>query len=143
MQEEGLFGVLDLPLDRMLAVFKANFRAIGGYRPGPIPGDMAVIRTEGQYPPEFLDFETMDALSDPTLGWGSLVQGKVEVRSMPGDHMAMLNPANLTVMARIMTDLVRQSLAGHLSLRHGATLDVGATPIELAREIRRRQRMAP
>jgi pyochelin synthetase len=139
MQEEGLFGILDLPLDRMLAVFKANFRAIGGYKPGPIPGDMAVIRTEGQYPPEFLDFETADALNDPTLGWGSLVQGKVDARSMPGDHMAMLNPVNLAVMARIMTDLVRQSLAGHLSLRHGVTLDAGATPIELAREIRRRQ----
>jgi amino acid adenylation domain-containing protein len=139
MQEEGLFGVLDLPLDRMLAAFKANFRAIGGYRPAPIPGDMAVIRTEGKYPPEFLDFETADALNDPTLGWGSLVQGKVDARSMPGDHMAMLNPVNLTVMARIMVDLVRQSLAGHLALRHGVTLDAGATPIELAREIRRQQ----
>jgi hypothetical protein len=42
-----------------------------------------------------------------------------------------------------MTDLVRQSLAGHLSLRHGVTLDAGATPIELAREIRRRQQTAP
>jgi amino acid adenylation domain-containing protein len=143
MQEEGLFGIVELPLDRMLAVFKANFRAIGDYRPGPIPGDMAVIRTEGQYPPEFLDFETMDALNDPTLGWGSLVQGKVEVRSMPGDHMAMLNPANLTVMARVMKDLVRQSLAGHLSLRHGVDLDPGATPVDLAREIRRRQQTAP
>jgi thioesterase domain-containing protein len=143
MQEEGLFGILDLPLDRMLAVFKANFRAIGGYKPGPIPGDMAVIRTEGQYPPEFLDFETADALNDPTLGWGSLVQGKVDARSMPGDHMAMLNPVNLAVMARIMTDLVRQSLAGHLSLRHGVTPGAEATPIELAREIRRRQQTAP
>ena len=37
MQDQGLFGLVDLPLDRMLAVFKANFRAIGGYRPGPIP----------------------------------------------------------------------------------------------------------
>jgi len=85
----------------------------------------------------------MDALNDPALGWGNLVQGKVEVRSMPGDHMAMLNPANLTVMARVMTDLVRQALAGHLSLRHGVTLGAEATPIELAREIRRRQHTAP
>jgi pyochelin synthetase len=143
MQEEGLFGVLDLPLDRMLAVFKANFRAITGYRPGPIPGDMAVIRTEGKYPPEFLEYETADALNDPTLGWGSLVQGKVDSRSMPGDHMAMLNPTNLTVMTRIMVDLVRESLAMHLSLRHGVTLGAEATPTELAREIRRRQQAAP
>ena len=143
MQEEGLFGIVELPLDRMLAVFKANFRAIGSYKPGPIPGDMAVIRTEGQYPPEFLDFETLDALNDPTLGWGNLVQGKVDMRSMPGDHMAMLNPANRAVMADIMVDLVRGALAGHLSLRHGVTLGDEATPIELAREIRRRQQIAP
>ena len=143
MQEQGLFGLVDLPLDRMLAVFKANFRAIGGYQPGPIPGDMAVIRTEGQYPPEFLEFETADALNDPTLGWGSLVQGKVDVRRMPGDHMAMLQPANLPSMTRLMADLVREALAAHLSLRHGVTLGIEATPVELAREIRRRQQTAP
>jgi thioesterase domain-containing protein/acyl-CoA synthetase (AMP-forming)/AMP-acid ligase II len=143
MQDQGLFGLVDLPLDRMLAVFKANFRAIGGYRPGPIPGDMAVIRTEGQYPPEFFEFETADALNDPTLGWGGLVQGKVEVRRMPGDHMAMLQPANLPSMTRLMADLVREALAAHLSLRHGVTLGTEATPVELAREIRRRQQTAP
>jgi hypothetical protein len=85
----------------------------------------------------------MDALNDPALGWGNLVQGKVDVRIMPGDHMAMLNPANRAVMADIMVDLVRGSLAGHLSLRHGVTPGDEATPIELAREIRRRQQTAP
>ncbi|MDR3537694.1 MAG: amino acid adenylation domain-containing protein [Acetobacteraceae bacterium] len=138
MQEEGLLGALELPLDRMVRVFKANFRAIGGFRPGPIPGDMAMLRTEGGFPPEFFDYETGDALKDPGLGWSDLVQGKLDVRSMPGDHMAMLNPANLPVMADIMVELVRDALADHLR-ETGETVDPRATPSALWRTIRRRR----
>jgi thioesterase domain-containing protein len=113
MQEQGLFGALDLPLDRMVAVFKANFRAMGSYRPGPIPGDMALIRTEGGFPAEFLDYESGEALTDPALGWTDLVQGSIDVRTMPGDHLAMLGPDNLPVMARLLVDLARGALATH------------------------------
>ncbi len=97
MQQAGLFGAVDLPLDRMAAVFKANFRAIGGARHGPIAGNLAVIRTEGGFPPELLQFESGDALADPALGWRDLAQGRLLTRSMPGDHLAMLDagqPAN-------------------------------------------------
>jgi hypothetical protein len=62
---------------------------------------------------------------------------------MPGDHMAMLQPANLPAMTRLMIDLVREALAAHLSHRHSVTLGTEATPVELAREIRRRQQAAP
>jgi len=111
MQDQGLFGLVDLPLDRMVAVFKANFRAMGSYRPGPIPGDMALIRTEGGFPPEFLDYESGEALADPALGWTDLVQGDIDVRTMPGNHLAMLGPESLPVMARLLVDLVRGALA--------------------------------
>jgi amino acid adenylation domain-containing protein len=137
MQEEGLLGALDLPLDRMVRVFKANFRAIGGFRPGPIPGDMAVLRTEGGFPPEFLDYETGEALKDPALGWTDLVQGNIDVRTMQGDHLAMLNPANLPVMADIMTELVRDALISHLRTIGVAEIDPTASATALWRAIRR------
>jgi thioesterase domain-containing protein len=137
MQEEGLLGALELPLDRMVRVFKANFRAIGGFRPGPIQGDMAVLRTEGGFPVEFFDYETGDALKDPGLGWTDLVQGKIDVRTMPGDHLAMLNPANLPVMADIMIELVREALAGHLHSLGAEDFDPAASPATLWRAIRR------
>jgi thioesterase domain-containing protein len=137
MQQEGLLGALELPLDRMVRVFKANFRAIGGFKPGKIPGDMAVLRTEGGFPPEFFDYETGDALKDPALGWTDLVQGTIDIRTMPGDHLAMLNPANLPVMARIMVDLVRDALSRHLREVHGEIAEPGATPAALWRAIRR------
>ncbi len=113
MQQEGLFGALELPLERMAAVFKANFRAIGGYRPGPIPGDLALIRTAGGFPAELLEYESGESLEDPGLGWSELVQGRLEIRTMPGDHLSMLDPAHLPGMARILCELVREGLARH------------------------------
>ena len=139
LQEAGLLGALELPLDRMVRVFKANFRAIGGFRPPPIPGDMAVLRTEGGFPAEFLDYESGDALNDPALGWSELVQGRLEVWTMPGDHLAMLSPASLPAMASIMVELVRGALASHLREACGAQAEAGATPAALWRAIRRHQ----
>src|SRR3546814_14200437 len=52
--DAGLLGRFALPLDRMIDVFKANWRALGAYRPQPIPGDLTLIRTEDGFPPEFL-----------------------------------------------------------------------------------------
>jgi thioesterase domain-containing protein len=113
MQQDGVFGALELPLERMVAVFKANFRALGSYRPGPIPGDVAVVRTEGGFPAELLEHEVGDALDDPALGWSELVLGRLDLRTMPGDHLSMLDPAYLPSMAGVVRDLVREGLARH------------------------------
>ncbi|GHD52805.1 hypothetical protein GCM10017083_28680 [Thalassobaculum fulvum] len=108
----GLIGPIALPIDRLVAVFKANWRALGGYRPAPIPGDMALIRTEGGFPAEFLDYEPADSLADPGLGWTELVQGRLDVRTMPGDHLSILDGDNLPVMADLVAELVRGAIEG-------------------------------
>jgi thioesterase domain-containing protein/acyl carrier protein len=135
MQQAGLFGALELPLDRMAAVFKANFRAIGTAQPGPIPGDLAVIRTEGGFPEEFLQFESGEALNDPALGWSDLVRGHVSTRIMPGDHLAMLDPANLPAMAATVVDLTREALARHLSTGFNLATDPEASVSSLWRAL--------
>ena len=139
MQQSGLFGALELPLDRMAAVFKANFRAIGTARPGPIPGDLAVIRTEGGFPPEFLQFETGEALNDPALGWSDLVQGRISTRIVPGDHLAMLTPANLPALAASVVDLTREALARHVSASVDRATDPEASVSSLWRALQRRR----
>jgi thioesterase domain-containing protein len=111
MQEEGLFGALELPIERMVKVFKANFRAIGSFRPAPIPGDLALIRTAGGFPPELLEYETGEALDDPALGWSGLVGGRIDIRTMPGNHLSMLDPAHLPNLAGILRELARDGLA--------------------------------
>jgi thioesterase domain-containing protein len=109
--EAGLIGPIALPIDRLVAVFKANWRALGAYRPDPIPGDMALIRTEGGFPAEFLDYEPADSLADPGLGWTELLQGRLDVRTMPGDHLSILDGDNLPMMADLVAELVRTALA--------------------------------
>jgi thioesterase domain-containing protein len=113
MQEDGAFGPLTLPLDRMVEIFKANFRAMGAYRPEPIPGDLILIRTEGGFPPEFLDHGGAEVLKDPALGWTGWTEGAIEVRTMPGDHLSLLDAAHLPVMADLLTELVQEALARH------------------------------
>ena len=113
MQEEGAFGALTLPLDRMVGIFKANFRAMGSYRPAPVPGNLTLIRTEGGFPPEFLEHGGAEVLADPALGWSGRVEGAIDVRTMPGDHLSLLDAAHLPVMADLLTELVREALARH------------------------------
>jgi thioesterase domain-containing protein len=139
MQQEGLLGALELPFDRMVQVFKANFRAMGAFKPGPIPGGLTMLKTDGGFPLEFLDYETDDALKDRGLGWSDLVRGKLDVRTMPGDHLAMLNPANLPVMADIMVELVRDALAGHLRATGGDDPGPDSSATALWRAVRHRR----
>src|SRR3546814_783605 len=93
--DAGLLGRFALPLDRMIDVFKANWRALGAYRPQPIPGDLTLIRTEDGFPPEFLDHEPSDSLDDPGLGWTELVQGRIDIHTIPGDHLSILQESTL------------------------------------------------
>ncbi|CAN5314174.1 hypothetical protein BH11PSE11_BH11PSE11_34670 [soil metagenome] len=117
VEAAGLFGTMGLPFERMAAIFKANFKALGAYRPAAIPGDVTVVRTEGGYPPEFHDYESGDSLNDPGLGWTELVLGKLEVHRMPGDHLSMQDDANMTVFAEILRKLVLAIDAGRLRER--------------------------
>ncbi|MGE5272067.1 MAG: amino acid adenylation domain-containing protein [Thiohalocapsa sp.] len=139
LQESGLFGALQLPFERMAAVFKANFRALGSYRPMAIVDDIALIRTEGGFPPELQDFESGEALRDPGLGWSALAQGRLDITMMPGDHLSMLDPAHLAALAAILRRLAAAALARCLHERFGIAADPDASPRALYREIRNRQ----
>lgn len=105
--EAGMFGAGGMQFDRLTAVFKANFKALGAYRPGPIPGSMTVVRTEGGFPPEFHDYEAGTSLADRALGWTDLVGEKIAVHTMVGDHLSMQNPENTLELAAILRALVR------------------------------------
>nr|WP_203073874.1 non-ribosomal peptide synthetase [Roseomonas ponticola] len=111
MQEAGRFGPLTLPLDRMVAMFKANFRALGAYRPEPIEGDVALIRSDEGFPAELRGLDSAAAAEDPHLGWGDVVRGRITLRRLPGDHLAMLSAANLPRMAALMTELAEAATA--------------------------------
>jgi len=59
-------------------MFDAVARA---YTPKTYPGRMTLFRAAGR---------TAEYGSDPALGWDAVVRGKIDVRTVPGDHMTIL-----------------------------------------------------
>jgi hypothetical protein len=65
-------------------------QAVLRHRPG-VPGvDITVVAST----------ELVAGLSaDPTLWWGALTSGRVTVRQVPDDHLSMLRPPNVALVA--------------------------------------------
>ncbi len=61
----------------------AQFEALRTYQPRPYPGDVTLLRA--QQTDEIRDPRS----NDPTLGWSSLVHGRVHVVPIPGSHTAI------------------------------------------------------
>jgi amino acid adenylation domain-containing protein len=79
-------------LRRLLRVFRANVRAGRQYVPVPWPGRLTLFRAE----------EGSGTASDPTLGWGALAAGPVDVQGVPGSHLTLLaEPCVQTLAARL------------------------------------------
>ncbi len=94
----GLVG-LDVAVDGVLAVFKANFRAMVAYHPGSYDGPLTLFRTEGGFPEEYYAYESGKALDDPALGWSDHVTGPIDLEPLPGDHLSMLDADHLPILA--------------------------------------------
>jgi thioesterase domain-containing protein len=56
------------------------------------------------------DFRAQDRVlrDDPILGWGELVKGTVETRLVPGDHISMLTPPHVQVLADKLAYCIEQ-----------------------------------
>lgn len=108
--KQGILGPMALPADRMAAMFKANFQALGRFDAEPLPGDLALIRTEDGFPAEFHDYEPATSLDDPGLGWSGLVEGDLEILPIPGDHLSMMASETLQPTADIIRRLVLEAV---------------------------------
>ncbi|HYG61231.1 MAG TPA: amino acid adenylation domain-containing protein, partial [Thermoanaerobaculia bacterium] len=105
VHERGLAAGLfppDLGADdvvRLFAVFRANLKAMSGYRGGSYGGPLLLLRAgEG----------VSGAAAD--LGWGRLATGPLEIVDLPGDHYSILrSPAVDELSSRITAVLGAQS----------------------------------
>jgi thioesterase domain-containing protein len=79
-------------------VFKANLGAAVAYRPAPYEGDVTLLRAG--------DGGADAADDDPTLGWGALVGGRLEVVPFAGDHFGPVREPSVQVIA----DMLRRRL---------------------------------
>lgn len=75
-------------------VVNANYEALLHYEPEKYPGQLTVIRTRRQ--PLFCSFE-------PTMGWGSLAEQGVEVKTVPGSSTSIIrNPLHAQKLAEAL-----------------------------------------
>jgi thioesterase domain-containing protein len=99
----GLLPATVEPADlrRLFERFRANRLALAGYGADSIPygGDVLLFRAA----------EGVGAVAeeDPTLGWGGLVAGSLEVDELPGDHYSILGDGVETLAGRLRARLDR------------------------------------
>ena len=101
---------LEVAVAGVLAVFKANFRAMAVYRPSGYDGPMTVFRTEDGFPEEYFDHETGRALEDRALGWSAFVTGPLEVEMLAGDHLGMLDADRLPALTARLRGSIEAAL---------------------------------
>ena len=74
-------------------------QAVAQYSCGSFAQPLTIIRAAQQATPMH---------TDPYLGWGSWVQGNIEVREVAGSHLEMLQPPIVGEVAHILTELMSQ-----------------------------------
>jgi amino acid adenylation domain-containing protein/non-ribosomal peptide synthase protein (TIGR01720 family) len=93
-----------------LSVHRASSRASRAYvsEARPYRGPMTLFLSRDV---AACDFRAQDRRlrNDPALGWGELVSGAIEVYTVPGDHIGMLNPPNVETLARELGACIRRA----------------------------------
>jgi thioesterase domain-containing protein len=89
---------------RLLKLEQAHQNAARAYLPRPYPGELLLLRSA----------ETVEmGLADPTLGWGDLALGGVEIQDVPGRHRDLVQrPWVRAVAERLRDGLERSAEAG-------------------------------
>ena len=75
-----------------LGVEEAFLVALRNYTPEPYEGDATLFRAKDDFA----------SYSDPTLGWGRLIQGRLEIREISGDHDTILHEPHIGMLARVL-----------------------------------------
>ncbi|MGD2115390.1 MAG: hypothetical protein PVG07_10075, partial [Acidobacteriota bacterium] len=92
-------------LARLLDVFKANCRAVAGYRPGIYPGPITLFRTGSDPDP----VSGSGPEPDGTRGWSAHSPEPVAVETVPGDHITLLAEPHVRVLARRLHERLRRA----------------------------------
>jgi thioesterase domain-containing protein len=75
-----------------LGVEEAFLVALRDYVPAPYEGDATLFRARDE----------LISYSDPTLGWGRLIRGRLEIREVSGDHDTILYEPHIGMLARVL-----------------------------------------
>ena len=102
---EALGPGFDIPLLRDLALGWSS-RATAGerYRVATYPGRITLLRASSVDPAALREFtpQRRRIFEDPTLGWGTVATGGVEVHAVPGSHMTMIEAPHVESLAEVL-----------------------------------------
>ncbi|HSS77368.1 MAG TPA: beta-ketoacyl synthase N-terminal-like domain-containing protein [Thermoanaerobaculia bacterium] len=99
-RRRGISIDLDLPRARRLyAVYKASSEAHQSYQPSPYPGRVTLFRA--------IDRPVAAVLPDPTLGWGALAQGGVDIVEILGRHETLVIEPSVGMVAERLRERLR------------------------------------
>ena len=92
---------------RLFQVYQANWAALVGYDPGVTDLDLTLLRAEEPLPAQLLPMHgRRTAHEDPRNGWDRFTTGTVEVVSVPGNHLTLMDEPNVRAVARAVTEIV-------------------------------------
>ncbi len=101
-----------LPFELQSFFFRQqNKKAMRGYTPTSYPGQIVLMKA--------MEFEWggIGSYQDPTLGWGPLAKGGLEVRDVPGDHLGMLQDPHVSVLAGHLQDCIQRVVTKQRSMQ--------------------------
>jgi hypothetical protein len=98
-------GVEHLPPHHR-SVVVANARAAAAYTPEPYPGRITLFRAAEQ--PIVCSF-------DPEMAWGPLAKGGVDIRTIPGSHLSILQEPWVRALASELRRALDRPPAEHAS----------------------------
>ena len=80
-----------------LGVEEAFLFALRNYKPEPYQGNAILFRAKDE----------LVSYPDPTLGWGGLVHGKLDIREVSGDHDSILYEPHIGTLARVLNSCLQ------------------------------------
>jgi amino acid adenylation domain-containing protein len=85
-----------------LEIYDNNVKSIRAYEPSTYSGNVLLFRGKDSLPEVAEQYP--EIYQDPVLGWQSLCSQEVAVRQVPGNHLSMIAPPNVQVMAGVIRE---------------------------------------
>jgi amino acid adenylation domain-containing protein len=87
----------------ILRVFQANSQAALSYVPQVYPSKITLLKNSEQ---------SIIANQDPSMGWGDLAGGGVEIYNIPGNHLTMLKKPHVQVLSEHLRTCIENAQVG-------------------------------
>ncbi|MER5465457.1 amino acid adenylation domain-containing protein [Streptomyces sp. NPDC002668] len=99
---------------RLFDVYRANWQAALSYRPPHEDQDLTLIRAAAPLPSVLTPMHSaLDTHhQDPVNGWRSMTSGRIEVVTVPGDHLTIMEEPYVAHVAGTVANLLRNGPAG-------------------------------